>query len=106
MNPRIKEQRRRSWAIWSIAFLCLSFIFYQKKDLWLTYYFLVFGILCIFFYPLYSRWYYKRHYRKHIEQTYKSRFGKEATVTIDNEYIHELAESGESKIPASEMEKV
>jgi hypothetical protein len=106
LSDRVKKQRNRSRILWAIAFLSLAGIFNTKKDSFLTYYFLTFAILYILFYPYYSRWYYKRHYTKSINETFKNRFDKVSTVIIDNEQIQDIDGSGETKISVSEVENI
>lgn len=106
LSDRVKRQRNKSLVFWSIAFLCLAWLCYQNEDRFLTYYFLGFAILFVFFYPIYSKWFYKRHYRRYVNEPYRNRFGKVASVTIDNEQIHAIDETEESKILISELEKI
>jgi len=105
LSDRVKAQRRRSRLIWFIVFFSLALLSYQRKDSFLTYYFLGFAIFYILFHPLYSRWLYKRHYKKNVAETYKNRFDKNSTITIDSEQIHDIDETSETKISTSEIEK-
>jgi YcxB-like protein len=106
ISDRIKKQRRRSRIVWSIAFLSMAWLFYQKRDNFLAYYFLAFGILYMLFYPYYSKWFYRRHYKRSVTETFKNRFDKLSTVTIDDKYIHDVTDSGETKISISQIEKI
>src|SRR5687768_16831339 len=73
---RIKKKRTKSWLTVSGCMFLLSFIFYQSDNSFLSYYFLAFGIVTVFLYPLYQRQQYKNHYAKFIADTYKNRFGQ------------------------------
>jgi hypothetical protein len=106
LSNRVKRQRKRSRIIWFIAFLSLAWLFYLKKDNFLAYYFFIFTILYILFYPYYSRWYYKRHYKRFVNETYKNRFGKISSVIINEEQIQDIDEGGETKILVSEIENI
>ncbi len=106
LSDRVRKQRRRRWIISSGALLSLSWLFYQNEDSILTYYFLICALLSIIFYPFYSQWYYKRHYKKYVAETYKNRFGKISNITISHEQIHDIDEAGELKVPISELQKI
>src|SRR6185436_2003694 len=106
LSERIKNQRRRSRLIWALGFLSLTTLFYLNDNQVLAYYFFAVSIFYIFFYQYYSRWYYKRHYTKFINETYKYRFGKISNVIIDEGQIQDFDESGETKIPISQLENI
>jgi hypothetical protein len=105
-SKRIKRQRLRNWFISSAALLCMSWIFYQEGNGRMTEYFLITGILCFGFYPLYQKWYYKRHYRKFIAETYKNRFGQPEEMKFTKEWVEVKDVSGESKIKLAEVESI
>ena len=100
----IKKQRIKTWLIYSGSMLLLSFLFYQSGDKVMTYYFLIFGIVCLCFFQLYQKWYYKRYYRKFIAENYKNRFGILANINFTGEYIEMSDITGESKINLTEIE--
>jgi hypothetical protein len=106
ISDRIKTQRRRSRIVWTLAFLSLAWLFYERESSFLAYYFLFFGILWMFFYPYYSKWYYKRHYKKSVAEVFRNRFDKPSTVTIDDRYIHDVSEASETKFSISQIEKI
>lgn len=103
-SQRIKNQRLKTWLIYSVALLLFSLMFYQSNNTVMMYYFLIVGIafLCVF--PFYQRWYYKNHYRRFITDNYKNRFGRAVTVTITSDGIETSDFTGESKINLSELE--
>ena len=105
-SKRVKSQRRKTWIIYSLAMFFLSFMFYQSGNNFLTYYFLIFGFIFIFLFPLYQQWYYKRHYQKFVRETYKKRFNKISTITFNDNNIETLDRTGESKINLSEMDEI
>ena len=75
-TSRIKKQRLRVWMIVSWSMVVLGVLFYQNKNMFLTYYFLALGIISFLFYPAYQRWHDKNHYAKFIADNYKYRFGQ------------------------------
>lgn len=105
-SGRIKKQRRKSWIINSFTILCLSYLFYQSGNNFLTYYFLGFGILFVCLFPWYLKSHYKKHYKKFIQDTYKNRFGVTVTVKFNQDCIETFDITGESKINLSEIEEI
>lgn len=101
---RIKQQRTKTWLIFSAALLLLSLMFYQSSNTAMTYYFLIFGLIVLCFFPLYQRRYYKNHYQKFIAETYKNRFGQTANINFTDECIETSDITGESKINLGEIE--
>lgn len=86
--------------------LLLSLMFYQSGNTLLFYYFLIFGVITMIFYPLYERWHYKNHYSRFIAQTYKNRFGQIANITFAEAGIETKDITGESRINLTEIENV
>ncbi len=105
-SDRIKSQRIKSCLIYSVAFLLLSLLFYQSHNMWLTYYFLIFGFLWLCFYPLYQKWFYKRYYKRIIAETKTGKINQTANVSFTNDHIETNDITGESKINLTELEKV
>jgi hypothetical protein len=105
-TPRIKNARIRGWAMTTVTFLGLAYLFFRNNNEVLGYYFLVASGLSLAFYPLYSRWRYKQHYKRYILDTYKNRFGEECTLQIDENFIVTKDKTGEAKINTSEIEEI
>ena len=104
-SESVKEKRKRSWLISMLAFLSLSFLFYRNGDKVIMYYFFACFIVCLFFYPLYLRSYYKKHYQNFIANTYKNRFNQIASITLNDTNIETADENCESKINLPGFEK-
>jgi len=105
-TPRIKRQRTRSWLIVFGSSFLLSFMFYQSGNKALFYYFLILGLLALFFYPFYQRSYYKKHYKRFVADIYKNRFGRIVKVTFTDNTIEQITDAGETKINLSELESI
>ena len=109
-SDRIKRQRRKSWLLLSIGFLSLSFIFYVSGKTGIartmTYYFLILGLLVLFFYPLYQRGYYKKYYIKYIADSHKNSIGQICNVSFLDDIIETKDITGEYKINLSVIENV
>jgi hypothetical protein len=105
-TPRIKKARIRSWILTTVAFLAMTYLFFESGNDALGFYFLILSLLSLALYPFYSRWRYKRHYQRYIADTYKNRFGEECTLEINEDFILTKDRTGESKINCSEIEEI
>src|SRR6266850_3260532 len=94
-TPRIKKSRIRGWIYTTVTLLCLTYLFYRSNNNFLGTYFLVVSGLSLTLYPLYSRWRYKRHYSKYVEDTYKTRFGEQSSMEITEDAIVTKDKTGE-----------
>lgn len=65
-NPRIKKQRLRGRIFASLLFLTFG-ITTLVIDSFLKYIYFSAAIFVFFLYPLYTKWFYKRHYKKQAE---------------------------------------
>lgn len=65
-NPRVKNQRLRGRIIICILFVLLG-IGALDNDGFFKYIFFICAIVSLFLYPIYFRWFYKRHYKKQAE---------------------------------------
>ncbi|HPH45444.1 MAG TPA: hypothetical protein PKU83_00450 [Chryseolinea sp.] len=84
----------------------MTYLFFENSNDFLGYYFLVASILSLTLYPLYSRWRYKRHYKRYIADTYKNRFGEECKLEINEDFIVTKDKTGEGKINTTEVEEI
>jgi uncharacterized membrane protein len=103
-TDRIKQQRKKTWLIYSAALLLLSLIFYQSGNTVMTYYFLIISIVFFCFFPIYQKNYYKNHYQKFIADTYQKRFGQTANVSLNEDCIETSDITGQTKINLTEIE--
>lgn len=95
-----------SWGLTTFVFLCCAFLFYNSGNQLLTVYFLVCAGLAAAFYPFYSRWRYKRHYLKHVQNTYKNKFGTVSDVSFTEDAIINKDLNGEFKFNTNEIEVI
>lgn len=103
---RIKKQRLSAWMIVSWSMVVLGVLFYKSKNMFLTYYFLAFGIISFLFYPFYQRWHDKNHYAKFTADNYKNRFGQTIHVEFTEFAIECNDITGESKIHLMGIENI
>lgn len=80
-NIRVKKQRLRSWVL--IIIICLgSSLIFMKENKVLFYYFLIASGLALIFFPFYQRFYYQRHYKRFVSDTYENIFGKKTISSL------------------------
>lgn len=84
-TSRIKKARIMGWIGTTVTFLLLALLFFKSDNYLLGNYFLIISGLCLALYPFYTRWRYKKHYLKYIQETYKNRFGEESTLEINDD---------------------
>ena len=88
-------------------FLILAWLFYKNSNEFLTNYFLGAGIICAIVFPVYSRWRYKQHYRKHVNTNFSKSFGHEASVEfLDEHFLTKDDFNSESKVSNSQIESI
>lgn len=98
-------RRRKTWLFTTITFMALASLFYQLSNKFLTNYFLRIGIICLIFYPLYSRWKYKRHYTRHIREHLSGSIDKQTTLEFQEDFVFGKDETNsESKVSYSLVE--
>lgn len=105
-TPRVRKARIWGWIFTTITFISLAYILFDGDNETLSLYFVILAVLSLIFYPFYSRWRYKRHYRKYIQDTYKNRFGLECNLEINDEALILRDKTGETKINTDEIEQV
>ena len=94
--------RRRSWALITVTFLLLAWLFHNSLNESLRNYFLVVAGICLIFYPFYSRWRYKKHYRKHVRLNHANSFGQTVYIEfLEGHILTKDDEDSESKINLS-----
>jgi len=64
------------------------------------------AILYFVLYPLYSKWAYKRHFEKHINENYKNRINTPVEITFNENFINAKDFASESNINGNEIQKL
>ncbi|MGG5486029.1 YcxB family protein [Gaetbulibacter sp. PBL-D1] len=103
-----KKNRNKSRIVIPILYIILGFfILYITKSASAIAFF-AFAILWYSFYPLYSKWKYKKHFEKHIKENYKNRIGKKIVLNFDKEvdFIETSDFGTQTKIQDSEFDKL
>ena len=102
-----KKRRFRSRIIIPILYLALGIFFAnQSGKFGIGIAFAVFGILWFTFYPLYSKWRYKNHFKKHVEENYKNRINKPVEIDFDENSVNTKDFTSESRINGTELKEL
>ncbi|WP_222927907.1 YcxB family protein [Polaribacter aestuariivivens] len=64
------------------------------------------SVLWFLLYPIYSKWHYKNHFKKHVEENYKNRINKSVEIIFNEGYISAKDFTSESKISGSEIKEL
>src|SRR5687768_16332003 len=105
-SERIKKERKQSLITVTFSLLVISLLFYITGNKILTYYFVAIAILCLVFYPLYLRSYYKNHYQKFLDEKSQNKLDEISTITLTENSIENFEKNCESKINLSELEEI
>jgi hypothetical protein len=105
-SERIKKKRLKSKVILSLIYIVFGILSFFEGKTMLALIFLVIGTLWFFIYPLWESRHYIKHYQALINENYKDRFGKPATLFIDNDIITTKDHGSESSILTSELTEI
>ncbi|HMC01955.1 MAG TPA: YcxB family protein, partial [Flavobacteriaceae bacterium] len=64
------------------------------------------AILWFVFYPMYSKWRYKRHFKKHVEENYKNRINKPVVIDFSENSVNAKDFTSETKINGTELKEL
>lgn len=102
-----KKKRSRSRIVIPIIYVILGLYFVNKNENnSIGIVFTGVGIFWFVCYPMYSKWRYKRHYQKHIEENYKNRINTPVEIDFDAQAILAKDFTSESKINGSELKEL
>ena len=86
-----------------ILYIPLGLFFYFGDGSTTGIMFIVSGIIWFFGYPYYSRWKWKKHFIKFVNNDYKNRIDKPIEININTDYIITKDATSESKIVGKEV---
>ena len=106
INERLIK-RRRNDMILSACFAMVPVILAILLENWIfTLTFLIIAIVGLYTQPKRKKNTIRRHYRRHVEENFHNRFGKEAIVTIDSKEIYVATPGEEGRIDFDQMETI
>lgn len=105
-SDRIQKKKQRGRFYLGIGSFALSLFFYFQEDALMFYYFAFIGVLILLFYPKYFNWRHKKHYSKHIQETYTERIGRTEELEISDDAILTKDNVGEGRLNLSAIKDV
>ena len=103
-----KKNRNKTRIIVPIIYIIFGILIVFTKKIELAIIFFAFAVIWYLFYPLYSKWKYKKHFENHIKENYKNRIGKKATLNFekDADFIETSDFGTQTKIMSKEFDKL
>ncbi|NMH89117.1 YcxB family protein [Flavivirga algicola] len=102
-----KKRRRNSRIMIPILFLLYGLYLTKRDQNFIG--IVLFGIVAsvwFIFYPKYSKWRYKNHFKKHVEENYKNRINKPVELDFDKNSVNAKDFTTESKINGTELKQL
>ena len=100
------SRRKRNRILIPVLYLAMAGLLYALNMKAASIIFAIVAVLWFFLYPLYSRWLYKRHYARHIDEHYKGQIGKKGKLSVTEEHIGLVNEASDSKVKLSEVKNI
>ncbi|MGY5353468.1 YcxB family protein [Wenyingzhuangia sp. IMCC45467] len=105
-SPSHKKKRFKSRIIVPVIYLFFGlYLANVNDDNGIGIKFAGIGILWFVIYPTYSKWRYKKHFQKHIEENYKNRINKSVEIKFKEDFIYTKDFTSESKINSAELKE-
>lgn len=97
-SPRIRKKRLIEWLLTTSIFVLAGVVFLITGTILLFYYFMGVSFLTLAFYPLYVRRKYKKHYLRHIRETFRKNFGKNVKIIFGSSAVETSDSDSHSEI--------
>lgn len=96
VNPTIKKRRLFAWLMIPILYSVLAFIFWSIKGGNIIYYFIIFIVLWIIFYPFWESRRFKNSYLKGLEKNQYNLLQQSQEIIFDNDIHIKTGEKSET----------
>jgi hypothetical protein len=106
LSKNINNTKKRDRIYFPLTLCIISSILFLQKQIGNAQGFFILAFLWFIFYPIYQKWYFKRHYSKHVKENHKNNFGRITDLEISEEYIKTESEGIESKVDANLISKI
>ncbi|NRD22506.1 YcxB family protein [Winogradskyella litoriviva] len=103
-----QKNRKKSRNIVPLIYIGLIIIALIINQYIIAVTFFIAAILWYLFHPLYAKYRYKKHFEKHINENYKNRINKEATLNFikESNVLEATDEGTKTSIKVSEFDKL
>ena len=105
-SARINKTRKRNRIIIPVLYAIFAAIVFYWQAYTVAIAMFIAGILWFFFYPIYEKRRYFKHYMNFVRENYKNRLERIVTFEIDSDYIYSRDEWNDNKIQKSEIESI
>lgn len=105
-SPQVKKVRQKVHLLSIVAYALVALIALLEMKYGLAIMFTVLAVLMLFFYPLYQRRRFLRHYKDYVQENYKTRFGKTTTLEINQAFLRSADEYCDTKILCIGLESI
>lgn len=90
-----------------IIYLLLGlYLAYKSQGVEIGILFAGIGIVWYLFYPMYSKWRYKKQFQKYVEENYKNRVNKLIEIDFNENSVNTKDSTTESKIKGTELKEL
>lgn len=105
-SQSVRKRRLLYRFIGPLIYVALGFILSVQGDYISLVVFSVIALVWLLFYPLYSRWRYKSHYSKYIEEHYSKVLGKKGSVKLEDEHLAMSNNGVEAKVAFTDIDSL
>lgn len=105
-SRRILWQRRITGAVFVLLAALLAFLNYHSGNMDAMWIWSVAGAIWAATYPFFSRWYYRRHYVKHLQEHFSASFGQKVVTSLEEDHLFLNSEGGDSRIKLREVRAI
>lgn len=105
-SEEIRKRRFRARVFPPLMYLVLGLVlfFYHRLDF--TMIFALLAVVWFFFYPVREKRLYRSSYERFIRENFREKFGKPATLTIDDRYMINKDAISENKISTDQLAEI
>ena len=97
-SPQNRKKMKRTWMYVLLLFALLGVFSWWTDRLFLAVYFGALFLISVFFYPMYLRWRYKRHFRGFVRERFQGQEEREASLAIQDGKIFMSSSTGKSEV--------
>jgi|SRR6185312_15203339 len=105
-SPVLLQSRRKIWLRTMILFAIFSGVFFVLKERFFGFFFAVFFLVILFFYPAYISWRFKERIKRSVKKKYGHNFVNELIVTFNDDNIEVSGSNAISTLNFPEAEQV
>lgn len=102
----LKQRKQGRWIVTLLLLVIGGLVIFMAKDYFYGGYFIIASVAAYFIYPLYTKWFYKRLFRRNIHRHYKDIVPVNMTLEIDGKIIDVKDTQGHGKFETESLESI